>query len=49
MSPEPATPSALSGSLCLWKADDVGFVITLRTSDPAAAMDDVRSAFDSLH
>ncbi|MGZ6546164.1 MAG: hypothetical protein ACXVEI_12715 [Actinomycetota bacterium] len=49
VSPEPATQSTFSGSLCVWKAGDIGLVITVRTSDPAAAIDDVRSAYDSLH
>lgn len=47
--PESASQPTLTGSLCVWKGDDLGILVTLRTTDPTAAIDDVHSAYESLH
>lgn len=47
--PESASQPTPSGSLCVWKGTDLGVVVTVRTTDPTAAIDDVYSAYESLH
>lgn len=47
--PGPVSGGGGHGSLCMWQADDVGFLITFRTSDPSAAFGDLRTVYDAIH
>ena len=47
--PESASRATPTGALCLWSGADVGMVLTTRTTDPTAALGDVRAAFESVH
>lgn len=47
--PGPVAGAGGHGSMCMWLADDLGFIITFRTADPSAAFADVRSAYDAIH
>ena len=47
--PGPVSGGGGHGSLCMWQADDLGFLITFRTSDPSAAFGDIRTVYDAIH
>ena len=47
--PESSSRSTPTGALCLWSGADIGIVVTARTTDPTAAIDDARAAFESVH
>lgn len=47
--PGPVVGAGGHGSMCMWLADDAGFIITFRTTDPSRAFADVRSAYDAIH
>ena len=47
--PGPVSGAGGHGSLCMWEAEDLGFLITFRTSDPSAAFGDVRTVYDAIH
>jgi hypothetical protein len=47
--PGPVSGGGGHGSLCMWQADDIGFLITFRTSDPSAGFGDIRTVYDAIH
>ena len=47
--PGPVSGAAGHGSMCMWLADDLGFVITFRTTDPSRAFGDARTVYDAIH
>jgi hypothetical protein len=47
--PGPMAGGGGQGSMCMWLADDLGFVVTFRTTDPSAAFGDVRLTYDAIH
>ena len=37
------------GALCMWEGEDIGIVVTLRTSDPTSAIADVQATYVAMH
>jgi hypothetical protein len=46
--PPGAPGEAGTGVLCMWKAQDIGIVVTFRTGDPSAAVEDARLAYAAV-
>jgi hypothetical protein len=46
--PVPVSGGSGHGSICMWLADDLGFVITFRNPDPSAAFADVRATYEAI-
>lgn len=47
--PSTTSSSSFNGALCMWKGADLGLLVTLRTSDPTAAIGDAASTYTALH
>ena len=47
--PSATSTTSFNGALCIWKGADLGIVLSIRTTDPTAAIADVQSTYTALH
>jgi hypothetical protein len=47
IAPIPGAPSG--GALCVWSGEDLGLIVSIRSADPRAALDDAQLTHEAVH